>query len=120
MHQQAIVHTVSHSLRYGCLNYITQEIKIEMKTSKTLIYLAFISFSLLFMYSCSKSSRSSVMPISLTVEYLTNPLGLDIEKPRMSWTLEPTKEIGRASCREREKNSTGTSSVLQRGIRTCS
>jgi alpha-L-rhamnosidase len=63
-----------------------------MKTSKTLIYLAFISFSLLFMDSCSKSSKSSVMPISLTVEYLTNPLGLDIEKPRMSWTLEPTKE----------------------------
>ena len=48
--------------------------------------------SLLFTTSCSISSKGSVTPVNLTVEYLTNPFGLDIEMPRLSWTLEATKE----------------------------
>lgn len=48
--------------------------------------------SLLFTTSCSISSKGSVTPVNLTLEYLTNPSGLDIEMPRLSWTLEATKE----------------------------
>lgn len=62
-----------------------------MKIKKTLVYLSFILLLQLLFASCSNSSKSSVIPVNLTLEYLTNPTGLDVEKPRMSWTLEPTK-----------------------------
>lgn len=26
--------------------------------------------------------------VNLNVEYLTNPIGIDIRKPRLSWTLD--------------------------------
>lgn len=62
-----------------------------MKIKKTLVYLSFILLLQLLFASCSSSSKSSITPVNLTLEYLTNPTGLDVEKPRISWTLEPTK-----------------------------
>ena len=38
--------------------------------------------------------------INIKTEYLKNPLGIDIENPRIMWNCEDG-EIGRASCRER-------------------
>lgn len=67
-----------------------QENKIEMKTKKTISYLTLILTTLLFTTYCSSSSKSSVTPVNLTLEYLTNPYGLDVQVPRMSWTLEAT------------------------------
>lgn len=38
------------------------------------------------------NKQSSMMPVDLTCEYLTNPTGLDITHPRFSWTLQPTDD----------------------------
>ncbi|KUK77270.1 MAG: Alpha-L-rhamnosidase [Proteiniphilum acetatigenes] len=35
-------------------------------------------------------SESSITPFQLTCEYLTNPTGLDILRPRFSWKLTAT------------------------------
>lgn len=35
---------------------------------------------------------SSVIPVNLTCEYLTNPTGLNVPHPRFSWTLQPTDD----------------------------
>ncbi|MDD4009201.1 MAG: family 78 glycoside hydrolase catalytic domain [Fermentimonas sp.] len=59
-----------------------------MKTKTTLTYLTLTLLTMLFTASCSKSPKGSVTPVNLSVEYLTNPLGLDIEIPRLSWTLK--------------------------------
>ena len=37
-------------------------------------------------------TKSSIIPANLTVEYLTNPTGLDVKQPRFSWTLQPANE----------------------------
>ena len=58
-----------------------------MKTKTTLTYLTLTLLTLLFTASCSKNPKGSVTPVNLTVEYLTNPLGVDVEIPRLSWTL---------------------------------
>ena len=50
--------------------------------------------SLFFTISCSNSSKSSIVPVNLTLEYLTNTSGLDVVHPRFSWILQPTKENG--------------------------
>ncbi|NCC59685.1 MAG: alpha-L-rhamnosidase [Verrucomicrobiae bacterium] len=51
---------------------------------------------LLFLLPASLSffaqERSSVMPVNLTCEYLTDPEGLDLHHPRFSWVLAATDE----------------------------
>ena len=45
---------------------------------------------------------SGVIVTDLRCEYLTNPIGIDVQHPRFSWKLDdPDHKIGRASCRER-------------------
>lgn len=44
-----------------------------------------------FLAACNKE-KSSIIPIELTVEYLNNPSGLDVIKPRFSWKLSATNE----------------------------
>jgi len=51
-------------------------------------FLIFLSFSLM---AC-KNRQSSIIPVDLTCEYLTNPSGLDVTHPRFSWILQPTDD----------------------------
>ncbi|HMR83448.1 MAG TPA: family 78 glycoside hydrolase catalytic domain, partial [Niabella sp.] len=37
---------------------------------------------------CMSQTRSALTPVKLKVEYLTDPKGLDVKKPRFSWVLE--------------------------------
>ncbi len=59
-----------------------------MKVKKLLLAIIFSSLSISFF----SQDRSTISPINLTCEYLSHPTGLDIEKPRFSWTLEATNE----------------------------
>lgn len=59
-----------------------------MKVKKLLLAIIFSSLSISFF----SQDRSTISPINLTCEYLTHPTGLDIEKPRFSWTFEATNE----------------------------
>lgn len=63
-----------------------------MKTKRTLIHAALILLTLIVFTTCANNSKSSVNPVNLTTEYLTNPSGLDVETPRLSWTLASTKK----------------------------
>ena len=63
-----------------------------MNTKNIIYFIVSILVTLFFATSCMNSSKSSVIPVNLTVEYLTNPTGLDVEQPRFSWILEPTKK----------------------------
>src|SRR5690554_123329 len=63
-----------------------------MKTKDVIIFIASVLITLFIATSCIYSAKSSINPTNLTVEYLTNPDGLDVEQPRFSWILEPTKE----------------------------
>src|SRR5690554_2474765 len=63
-----------------------------MKTKDVIIFIASVLITLFIATSCMYSAKSSINPTNLTVEYLTNPDGLDVEQPRFSWILEPTKE----------------------------
>lgn len=42
--------------------------------------------------ACGNKPPSSVIPVNLTCEYLTNPTGLDVTHPRFSWTLQSTDD----------------------------
>lgn len=46
---------------------------------------------LIFLMSMHKSNAQSLDPVRLEIEYLSNPLGLDVIQPRFSWVLNPTK-----------------------------
>lgn len=50
----------------------------------------FLILSIFISNAVFSYNKSSIIPIELTVEYLTNPTGLDIEQPRFSWKLEPS------------------------------
>ena len=63
-----------------------------MRTKNLFSYTASVLIALFITTSCMNSANSSVKPTNLTVEYLTNPKGLDIKHPRFSWILEPTKK----------------------------
>ena len=63
-----------------------------MNTKNKIYFIVSILVTLFFATSCMNSSKCSVIPVNLTVEYLTNPTGLDVEQPRFSWILEPTKK----------------------------
>jgi len=51
-----------------------------------LIFVSIIYFALSFFILGCYSSEP-VQPVDLTVEYLTNPLGVDVEQPRFSWKI---------------------------------
>ena len=53
----------------------------EIRIFATIIQLA------LFLFTTSCSSRNSTIIDELTVEYLNNPVGMDIQKPRFSWKV---------------------------------
>jgi len=42
-----------------------------------------------------QSQASSIRPVDLRCEYLTNPLGIDVARPRLSWVLESAGPAGR-------------------------
>lgn len=52
----------------------------------------FLSFLALTVITACGNKQSSVIPINLTCEYMTNPTGLDITHPRFSWILQPTDQ----------------------------
>ena len=39
----------------------------------------------------SRPGDSSITPVNLRCEYLKNPIGIDIVKPRFSWALESSE-----------------------------
>lgn len=50
---------------------------------------------LLFLFASSIASASNVGIEEMKTEYLTNPIQLDIEKPRLSWKLQPAQPNAR-------------------------
>lgn len=46
----------------------------------------------LMFFSTSLQAKSMLIPSNLKVDYLVNPKGIDIIKPRFSWNLEATKQ----------------------------
>jgi alpha-L-rhamnosidase len=50
-----------------------------MKNTIVLLLLAII------LVSCSQNHKTNIS--GLSVEYLTNPLGVDVEQPRFSWQI---------------------------------
>lgn len=56
---------------------------------KTISFLVLIT---LISISVFGKEEASVTPGNLTCEYLTNPTGLDVARPRFSWTLLPADE----------------------------
>ncbi|MBF6597882.1 MAG: family 78 glycoside hydrolase catalytic domain [Fermentimonas sp.] len=61
-------------------------------TCKTSPVVILFVLSLFFAISCRYSSKCSIVPANLTLEYLTNTSGLDNPYPRFSWNLKPTNE----------------------------
>ncbi|HQI42761.1 MAG TPA: hypothetical protein PK949_01395 [Dysgonamonadaceae bacterium] len=57
---------------------------------KTYLIIPFISFILAFMVNGQQIC--TIIPKSLTCEYLSNPTGLDVTQPRFNWTLNATDE----------------------------
>ncbi|RNC65986.1 alpha-L-rhamnosidase [Proteiniphilum sp. X52] len=51
-----------------------------------------MTFLILSVITVLGNKQSSVVPVNLTCEYLINPAGLDVTRPRFSWTLQPTDE----------------------------
>ena len=43
----------------------------------------------------SPSTTASIIPTDLQCEYLTNPLGIDMKQPRLSWKLKATEQKAR-------------------------
>ncbi|MCF7973798.1 MAG: glycoside hydrolase family 78 protein [Phycisphaerae bacterium] len=67
-----------------------------MKSIQSMI----VIIGLLFLHGCSLSdkgnlSRPGCRPAQLQCEYLSNPLGLDVTQPRLSWQLIPTNTKAR-------------------------
>ena len=59
-----------------------------------LSYSKYIVIALLLLLGCAttqnQDSASSIAPAELQCEYLAEPLGIDVEQPRLSWKLEAT------------------------------
>ncbi len=62
-----------------------------MITKYLLTSLTIFLFSTTFLLFSQK--QGTISPIELTTEYLTNPTGLDIQKPRFSWKLATSSDI---------------------------
>jgi alpha-L-rhamnosidase len=59
---------------------------MKNKKFSRLIFASAIYFTLsFFILGCN--STEPVQPVDLRVEYLTNPLGVDVEQPRFSWQI---------------------------------
>ena len=54
-----------------------------MQVKKTMIVLA----AMLLPFSALQAQQAGIQPAQLSCEYKQNPLGIDIPKPRLSWTL---------------------------------
>lgn len=63
-----------------------------MKTNKIITLFTSFLITLFITVSSMNDTKSSIIPENLTVEYLTNPTGLDVKQPRFSWTLQPANE----------------------------
>ena len=63
-----------------------------MKTNKIITLFTSFLITLFITASSMNDTKSSIIPANLTVEYLTNPTGLDVKQPRFSWTLQPANE----------------------------
>ncbi|HCO93027.1 MAG TPA: alpha-L-rhamnosidase, partial [Phycisphaerales bacterium] len=61
---------------------------------KNLSYSKYMVIALLLFLGCAtaqnQDSASSIAPVELQCEYLQEPLGIDVEQPRLSWKLEAT------------------------------
>lgn len=66
-----------------------QNIRYFMRTKKTY----FLTLSLCICFIAFAKPRAALLPVNLTVEYLTNPLGLDEAAPRFSWNFKTTDSI---------------------------
>jgi alpha-L-rhamnosidase len=53
-----------------------------------IVWVLFVSVSLLGLSQCGKPLPSDVHVMSLRCEYLVDPLGIDADAPRMSWILD--------------------------------
>ncbi|WP_158797702.1 alpha-L-rhamnosidase [Pedobacter sp. L105] len=56
--------------------------KFDFKSKKTLSAALFILFTTISSYA-----QTSFHPVNLQTEYLVNPIGLDVSKPRFSWKM---------------------------------
>jgi alpha-L-rhamnosidase len=50
-----------------------------------------LSFTLLSLSTSYLSAQTPCIPVSLTCEYLVNPLGIDAAHPRLTWQLQDTR-----------------------------
>src|SRR5689334_21074091 len=57
-----------------------------------------LSFVLLSFACClmsptshAQKSKAGLMPVNLRCEYAVNPIGIDVIKPRLSWTFEASE-----------------------------
>jgi alpha-L-rhamnosidase len=53
-----------------------------------------ITSSLLLLLSCLASAAGSLSVTALRCEHLINPLGIDVDAPRLSWTLTDNASVG--------------------------
>jgi len=58
--------------------------------------LALSAAVLLITFRASSQNSSTLFVTHLRCEYLTNPLGIDVMRPRLSWVLEPGNSTLRA------------------------
>jgi hypothetical protein len=65
--------------------------KRNFKTLLTVVLLALASGAALLFGAAAANSQSSVQ--GLRCEYLSNPLGIDVQKPRLSWLLNPAANV---------------------------
>lgn len=54
-------------------------------------YFFFVAAAFFFAVSFANAAPS-ITPVNLTIEYLTNPKGLDEKIPRFSWTFKTSDE----------------------------
>src|SRR5215207_7588411 len=54
---------------------------------KLVVRYGFLCLLLLLLQTSAQAKRAPLQPVNLTCEYLSNPVGLDVKKPRFSWTL---------------------------------
>lgn len=59
---------------------------------KLKIRIFLFSIIILLIISACGQQKSTLIPVELTVEYLDNPSGLDVEQPRLSWKLSSAKK----------------------------
>ncbi|ADY53644.1 alpha-L-rhamnosidase [Pseudopedobacter saltans DSM 12145] len=63
-----------------------------MKNIHRHIFLMPLIILLCVVEAFSQQKTGSIKPVQLRCEYLENPLGLDLEKPRLSWVLQPVRD----------------------------